>query len=59
MIAWTFCPSGVSFLMFARKMSPVEIAGMPRRSAIRAAWVPFAGSGRAEDEQSHQRRNPS
>src|SRR5580765_9066987 len=31
--------------MLARKMSPVEIAGMPRRTAIRAAWVPLPAPG--------------
>ena len=45
MISLTLTPSGVWSLMLARKMSPVEMAGMPRRSAIRAAWVPLPAPG--------------
>src|SRR6476469_383054 len=45
MISSTLTPSGVWSLMLARKMSPVEMAGMPRRSAIRAAWVPLPAPG--------------
>src|SRR6478752_1870995 len=44
-ISLTWSPSGVSFLMFARKMSPVEMAGMPRCSAMRDAWVPLPAPG--------------
>ena len=44
---FTWRPSGVPFLMLYRKMSPVEIAGMPKARAGAPAWVPLpARAGR-------------
>ena len=44
-IAFTFTPRGVWFLMAARKMSPVEMWGMPYSVATFAARVPFPAPG--------------
>src|SRR4030095_14187516 len=38
-------PSSVCWAMFARKMSPVETAGIPKRAASRFACVPFPAPG--------------
>src|SRR6476469_9793878 len=38
-------PSGVPSDTFARKLSPVEIAGIPKCSATNLAWVPFPAPG--------------
>ena len=38
-------PSAVPLETLARKMSPVEIAGMPKCSATNFAWVPFPAPG--------------
>src|SRR3954452_22724903 len=45
MYSWAFLPSGVPSETLARKMSPVEIAGMPKWSATTLAWVPFPAPG--------------
>ena len=45
MYSWAFLPSGVPWETLARKMSPVEIAGMPKWSATILAWVPFPAPG--------------
>src|SRR6476469_11033879 len=45
MYSWVFLPSSVPWDTFARKMSPVEIAGMPKWSATTLAWVPFPAPG--------------
>src|SRR4051794_28103032 len=45
MYSWAFFPSGVPSETLARKMSPVEIAGMPKWSATTLAWVPFPAPG--------------
>ena len=50
--------SSVSSLMFLRKISPVEIAGIFSASAILTAWVPHL-HGRADDEQTVHRSSPS
>ena len=44
-IAFTFFPSSVWFLMFSRKISPVEICGILYSSATSAASVPFPAPG--------------
>src|SRR4029453_10084736 len=41
MMAWAFCPSGVFSRTAVRRISPVEMAGTPRRSARNFAWVPL------------------
>src|SRR3712207_4854054 len=38
-------PSSVPWAICARKMSPVEMAGMPNRPARRLACVPFPAPG--------------
>ena len=38
-------PSGVPWETLARKMSPVEIAGMPKCSATKRACVPLPAPG--------------
>src|SRR6478672_12473706 len=38
-------PSGVPSETLARKMSPVEIAGIPKCSATNLAWVPLPAPG--------------
>src|ERR1700749_3187470 len=45
MNSWAFVPSGVPRDTLARKMSPVEMAGMPKWSATTLAWVPFPAPG--------------
>src|SRR5689334_3088936 len=45
MYSWAFLPSGVPFETLVRKMSPVEIAGMPKCSATTRACVPFPAPG--------------
>src|SRR3954453_430469 len=38
-------PSSVPWLTLARKMSPVEILGIPRCAEMNWAWVPFPAPG--------------
>src|SRR3954469_6405686 len=45
MYSSAFLPRGVPRETLARKMSPVEIAGMPKWSATTLAWVPFPAPG--------------
>ena len=45
MIACTFLPSGVFAFIAARKISPVEICGMPYAAETAAAKVPFPAPG--------------
>src|SRR6476469_9247016 len=45
MYSWAFLPSSVPWDTFARKMSPVEMAGMPKWSATCLAWVPLPAPG--------------
>ena len=45
MNAFAFFPSSVPFLILARKISPVEMCGIPYFSAILCAWVPFPAPG--------------
>src|SRR5689334_6262277 len=42
---WASLPSSVCSAMFARKMSPVDTAGIPKRAASRLACVPFPAPG--------------
>src|SRR5215210_3043731 len=39
------CPIGVPAATAARSMSPVESCGIPNRSTMRTAWVPFPAPG--------------
>ena len=52
-------PSSVPSDTLARKMSPVEIAGMPKWSATTWAWVPFPAPGGPIMIRRIYRRNPS
>src|SRR3954464_5241484 len=45
MYSAAFLPSAVPGERLARKMSPVEIAGMPKCSATTLAWVPLPAPG--------------
>jgi hypothetical protein len=45
--------------MFDRKMSPVEIVGMSKLLAMRAAWVPLPAPGGPTMSSARHRRRPS
>jgi hypothetical protein len=38
-------PSSLPWLTASRRISPVEILGIPRSRATRSAWVPFPAPG--------------
>jgi len=42
MISFAALPSGVPAFSSARKISPVETAGIPKICVMTAPWVPFA-----------------
>ena len=44
-------PIWVWFLTAARRMSPVEMWGMPYSATMRPAWVPLPAPGRSEQDE--------
>ncbi len=59
MYSLAFRPSSVPSETLERKMSPVEIAGMPKCSATTLAWVPLPAPGGPIRMSLIYRRNPS